>query len=90
MFQGLQDTIKREAVAYVFNASVEVAEQAEEQRQAPPESSGNVRLSSASTEQEARAAQGQGRRQKVGRNQPCWCGSGKKFKACHGAPGVHA
>jgi len=23
--------------------------------------------------------------QKVGRNDPCWCGSGKKFKFCHGA-----
>jgi preprotein translocase subunit SecA len=23
--------------------------------------------------------------QKVGRNDPCWCGSGKKFKKCHGA-----
>jgi preprotein translocase subunit SecA len=22
---------------------------------------------------------------KVGRNQPCWCGSGKKYKLCHGA-----
>jgi len=22
---------------------------------------------------------------KVGRNDPCPCGSGKKFKACHGA-----
>jgi preprotein translocase subunit SecA len=88
MFQGLQDTIKREAVAYVFNASVEVAEQAEERRQETPDSAGGVRLSSASTEEEARAAQGQGRRQKIGRNQPCWCGSGKKFKACHGAPGV--
>jgi len=21
---------------------------------------------------------------KVGRNEPCWCGSGKKFKKCHG------
>ncbi len=21
---------------------------------------------------------------KAGRNEPCWCGSGKKFKACHG------
>ena len=21
---------------------------------------------------------------KVGRNDPCWCGSGKKFKRCHG------
>jgi preprotein translocase subunit SecA len=23
---------------------------------------------------------------KIGRNDPCWCGSGKKFKQCHGAP----
>ena len=23
--------------------------------------------------------------EKVGRNEPCWCGSGKKFKKCHGA-----
>ena len=21
----------------------------------------------------------------LGRNDPCWCGSGKKFKKCHGA-----
>jgi hypothetical protein len=24
---------------------------------------------------------------KLGRNDPCWCGSGKKFKKCHGAAG---
>ena len=24
-------------------------------------------------------------REKLGRNDPCWCGSGKKFKYCHGA-----
>jgi len=23
--------------------------------------------------------------QKLGRNEPCWCGSGRKFKLCHGA-----
>jgi preprotein translocase subunit SecA len=21
----------------------------------------------------------------IGRNDPCWCGSGKKYKRCHGA-----
>jgi preprotein translocase subunit SecA len=35
------------------------------------------------------AAQVQQRRvdesEQVGRNDPCWCGSGKKFKKCHGA-----
>ena len=23
---------------------------------------------------------------KIGRNDPCWCGSGRKFKQCHGRP----
>ena len=23
-------------------------------------------------------------RQKIGKNDPCWCGSGRKFKQCHG------
>jgi preprotein translocase subunit SecA len=26
-----------------------------------------------------------GEEQQLGRNDPCWCGSGKKFKKCHGA-----
>jgi preprotein translocase subunit SecA len=25
------------------------------------------------------------RSEQLGRNDPCWCGSGKKFKKCHGA-----
>ena len=29
-------------------------------------------------------------RPKVGRNDPCPCGSGKKFKKCHGSPGSEA
>ena len=24
-------------------------------------------------------------KEKIGRNDPCWCGSGKKYKKCHGA-----
>lgn len=27
--------------------------------------------------------------EKVGRNQPCPCGSGKKYKVCHGRPGAN-
>jgi preprotein translocase subunit SecA len=23
--------------------------------------------------------------EQIGRNDPCWCGSGKKYKRCHGA-----
>jgi preprotein translocase subunit SecA len=86
MYQAMQDAIKAESVAYVFHMSAQALAEAAEQREAARRP---TRLSSASTEQEARAAQGQqARRQKVGRNQPCWCGSGKKFKNCHGAPGA--
>jgi preprotein translocase subunit SecA len=27
-------------------------------------------------------------RPKIGRNEPCWCGSGKKYKMCHGRAGA--
>jgi hypothetical protein len=27
---------------------------------------------------------------KIGRNQPCPCGSGLKYKKCHGSPGSEA
>lgn len=33
----------------------------------------------------AAKAQSELARSKPGRNDPCWCGSGKKFKKCHGA-----
>jgi preprotein translocase subunit SecA len=28
------------------------------------------------------------KRVKIGRNDPCPCGSGKKYKNCHGRPGM--
>jgi preprotein translocase subunit SecA len=28
-----------------------------------------------------------GRARKIGRNEPCPCGSGKKYKKCHGVGG---
>ena len=85
MFVAMQDSIKREAVAYVFNASIQVVDEDEQRRQAPAPPP--TQLTSAATE-------GGGRRRhpvpapagkKVGRNQPCPCGSGKKYKLCHGA-----
>ena len=36
----------------------------------------------------ARPAQGSAAPPKVGRNEPCPCGSGNKYKHCHGATGV--
>jgi preprotein translocase subunit SecA len=86
MFVAMQDSIKREAVAYVFNASIQVVDEDEERHQTPAPQP--TQLSSAVTEAEERAASTQPQRaggKKVGRNQPCPCGSGKKYKLCHGA-----
>jgi preprotein translocase subunit SecA len=41
---------------------------------APPEHSGSFAQAPAVNEHKD-----------LGRNDPCWCGSGKKFKKCHGA-----
>ena len=34
---------------------------------------------------QGRAASVSAEHASIGRNDPCWCGSGKKFKRCHGA-----
>jgi preprotein translocase subunit SecA len=80
----MQDSIKREAVAYVFNASIQVVDEDEERHQTPTPQP--TQLTSAVTEAEEQAAPAQRTSgKKVGRNQPCPCGSGKKYKLCHGA-----
>ena len=92
MFTELLDRIKHEVVSIV--SKVQVQNQADvdavdEQRR----SQGNMEFqhadASAMPESEAGAAAGdhtpfvrEGR--KVGRNEPCPCGSGKKYKQCHG------
>jgi preprotein translocase subunit SecA len=76
LFADLVDSVKRDSVRYLFH--VQVAQEAEKakqeqlrfQAQAAAAGGGNVR---------------QAVSDKVGRNDPCPCGSGKKFKKCHGA-----
>jgi len=45
---------------------------------APPPASGNGEPTNPQTVVKAD-------KEKIGRNDPCWCGSGKKYKKCHGA-----
>jgi preprotein translocase subunit SecA len=75
-FADLVDSVKRDSVRYLFH--VQVAQEAERAKQE------QLRYQA-----EAAAAGGgkvkQAVSEKVGRNDPCPCGSGKKFKKCHGA-----
>lgn len=57
------------------------AARARQMQQAMTASHGDNVISGPSTKK------GQGGVPKVGRNEPCPCGSGRKYKKCHGAKG---
>ncbi len=73
LFQGLIESIEHEIASNIHHISIT--------RQAPPP------VQETHTNREEVEPQSKTRRnaQKVGRNDPCPCGSGKKFKRCHGA-----
>jgi preprotein translocase subunit SecA len=90
MFQQMLDRIDTTTIRSLFNLQV-VAEQAPEtlqQRRARRASALNFtgpNQGAAAAGEEAAKAKPMVRDQpKVGRNEPCPCGSGKKFKKCHG------
>jgi preprotein translocase subunit SecA len=71
MFMDTVDTVKRDAVRYLFH--VEVAQPKTEPQRVEAIPTGGT------------GPQKQAISDKVGRNDPCPCGSGKKYKRCHGA-----
>jgi len=93
MFQAMLDRIDTATVRTLFNLQV-VAEQAPEQlqqrRQRRPTSmtfTGPNQGATAAGEEAARTKTVTRDQPKVGRNEPCPCGSGKKYKKCCGAMG---
>jgi preprotein translocase subunit SecA len=98
LFSNMLDSIKREVSQLLMQvrvqnqAEVEAAERAAEE--AIAKSAHNVQyhhadyeeaLASAGATAEAQGAAPFVREAaKIGRNDPCWCGSGKKYKQCHG------
>jgi preprotein translocase subunit SecA len=74
MFAALVETVKLDSIRYMYHVEV-----VQEQRQ--PRSA--VEMSSAAPKQRTVT-----KKDKIGRNDPCHCGSGKKFKHCHGKPGA--
>jgi preprotein translocase subunit SecA len=69
MFTDMVDAVKRDSVRYLFN--VEVAQPRTEPQRVEPNPTGGRSRTPATSD-------------KVGRNDPCPCGSGKKYKRCHG------
>ncbi len=94
MFDELKSTIRHDVTHTIFRVTVQrepapqprIARNVTEGRAALPGSGEEV----AATATAAGTGNGNGSAPakagpKVGRNDPCWCGSGKKFKRCHGA-----
>jgi preprotein translocase subunit SecA len=71
MFQNMINTIQDEVVRYIFRVNVVQPEQ--QQRQVVEN-----RYAEEGAKQPAR------KENRVGRNDPCPCGSGKKYKKCCG------
>ena len=70
----------------VAEAEAEYERRMEEQRQQMKLSSTESQPNTARSDEPARTRGGQTYRRerpKLGRNDPCWCGSGKKYKKCH-------
>ncbi|MDR0233282.1 MAG: preprotein translocase subunit SecA [Zoogloeaceae bacterium] len=89
LFENLLDTVRREVVRVLVMVEIRSREDAMEAAQ--PEEVGNVQYHHADYDE----ALGEGRQNnaspqpyhaapKPGRNEPCPCGSGKKYKHCHG------
>ncbi len=70
MFTELVESVKRDAVRYLFR--VELAKPKTEPQRVEANPTGGKATKQAVSD-------------KIGRNDPCPCGSGKKFKRCHGA-----
>jgi len=92
LFEQLLDNIKYETIKFLSQikiASADDMERMEAQRRQETEQASYQHEESSSAlaepEQESAPAQPQTRRgPKVGRNDSCPCGSGKKYKQCHG------
>jgi len=91
MFQSMLDRIDTSTIRSLFNLQV-VAEQAPEtlqQRRARRSSAMNFtgpnQGASAAGEEAGKTKPMVRDQPKTGRNEPCPCGSGKKYKKCHGA-----
>ncbi len=81
LFKQLIDEIKFETVRLLFNARIITAQQQEALQNQKLK---NVSASGPGTQEQSKGITVKLKTKKVGRNDPCPCGSGKKYKYCCG------
>ena len=90
MFTEMLDRIKHEVVIILSRAQISTDEEIEELEAQRRQSSGDIEYqhedasAMGATETEEEHTPFVRDERKVGRNEPCPCGSGKKYKQCHG------
>ncbi len=93
MFTEMLDALKMSVVKTLSRVQVrsaEEVEQAQQQQQQMAERQAEAREYNGATEEvNEKVALAESER-KIGRNEPCPCGSGKKYKHCHGNRASHA
>ena len=83
MFEALMGTMQRDIVEKVFSVQIQRQQDVEQiERQQRPQQ--RVVMSHGSDVQSSQPETARRDGEKVGRNDPCPCGSGKKYKRCHG------
>lgn len=90
LFTTMLDNLKYDVVRLISSVEIQTEEDVnavEEQRRADQVSKMSLQHGSYADENEEEAQPQTYKRQekKVGRNDPCPCGSGKKYKSCHGS-----
>jgi preprotein translocase subunit SecA len=86
LFSAMMDAIKEEMVGFLFNVEVKIEnQQAEAKGVAQPTQNQALRYSAPSETGGVATAGGASGDGATSRNAPCPCGSGKKYKRCHGA-----
>ncbi len=91
LFQSMKDRVEDDMIQKLFRYEPMTEEQILEQRRRQERAAASARIElSAPPKADGAAAPGRPqqvvhRDNKVGRNDPCPCGSGKKYKKCHGA-----
>ncbi len=81
MFEALMAVMQQDVVEKVFSVQVQRQQDVEQIQQAKPQ---RVVMSHGDETETQAAAPAKREADKVGRNDPCPCGSGKKYKRCHG------
>ena len=99
LFRNMLAAVNKDMVSFLFRGGIPVQQQADEVREARPQARTDMKKMRTSKPElvspsgipmldDTREAQKPSPvrvEQKIGRNDPCPCGSGKKFKNCHGA-----